>query len=367
MCFLQHIRTGWSDHFEGYPTTTLGPQQYTSRQNPSVTNVYVSNCLFNACSSSGNGGALYCTSVTCLLIESSSFFSCKTSSSNGGAIYFSNTNDGECVLYKACGNDCSSTYTSGYPDSQFAYLYVKNAASSKNYVNYSSIARCINEISKSRYVIRIHYGRICFPSVNFSMNKCGWRSAMYCLPFSDSNSVTCSLLYSIFTDNIASSYNCIRFLKSNANHEIKFCNVIRNTQGSLSTEATIYTPGNLLIEDSCILENVADYIFYASSKTITLSKCTVDKTTSCGGFIIQNTVTKSFVLALNHVSTKHCSAEYDSAGYLTPVIQPSSSSTKTLYYCTFKRNFCQPHLSDLVSLMWVFMFNTIHPCCSVGL
>jgi hypothetical protein len=367
MSFLKHIRTAWNDFFEGSPTTTLVPKEYTSRQTPSVANVYVSNCLFNGCSSSSDGGALYCsTSVTYLLVESSSFLSCKTSSRYGGAIYFSNSG-GECVLHKVCGNDCHSTYTSGSSNGQFAYIYVKDTASSKNYVNYSSVVRCVNDISTSWYTLRIYNGNVCFPSVNVSMNKCAYRSGIYVTSFTDSNSVTCSFLYTSFTDNIASQYNCICFARSGPKYETKYCNILRNSQVS-SSDGTIYSNGNLLIADSCILENTASYIFYhgSSSYTTTLSNCTVDKTTATvGSLIIQKTVTKSFIHALNHISTENCKAEYDSAGTLTPITQPSSSSKKIMYYCTCKIFLCQPHLRDFVSLMWVFIFNIIHPSPSV--
>jgi hypothetical protein len=112
--------------------------------------------------------------------------------------------------------------------------------------------------------------------------------------------------------------------------EIKNCNILRNTQGILGTEGTIYSYGNLTIEDSCILENNANYIFRVSSTsyTSTLSNCTVDSTSGNENVITQNTVTKSFILALNHMSNLICQAEYDSAGTLTPIIQSPSPSKK---------------------------------------
>ena len=115
-----------------------------------------------------------------------------------------------------------------------------------------------------------------------------------------------------------------------------------------------------MIEDSCILENNADYIIYAySSYTLTFSNCTVDKTTTNTGILkIQNTVTKSFILALNHMSTEHCFAEYDSAGNLTPIIEQPTSK-KVICYCTYRNYFNQPHLRDFISLISVFMFNFI--------
>ena len=59
----------------------------------------------------------------------------------------------------------------------------------------------------------------------------------------------------------------------------------------------------------------------ASSSTIILSNCTVNKTTYNRNLVTQNTVTKSFILALNHISTQNCHSRYDYAGYLIPIIQ----------------------------------------------
>jgi hypothetical protein len=359
--FLVHFRTAWNDYYSTTNPTNYNSKTYTSRQTPVDTSVYISNCLFNGfTSTSGNGGALFCsTAVTYLLIESSSFFSCNTTSQYSGAIYFSN-NNGQSVLHKVCGNDCCSTY--GYnPHCQFAMITVNNAATSKNYVNYSSIARCVSEESRPHYVLRLGSGMICCPSVNMSMNKCYGRSAIHCYPFSDSNNFTCSLTYSSFTDNIATGYICFDLTTGGANYEIKSCNILRNSQVS-GSNGIIYISGNLKIEDSCILENNANCIFYQSSSyTITVSKCTVDSTSNNGYLTTQNTVTKSFILALNHMSTRNCRAEYDEVGMLTPIIHTPSPSNKQKNCCTGDRFFLHLQLRDFFSLISILLFNFIYP------
>jgi hypothetical protein len=348
------IRTAWNDHFPEANPTKYNSQTYTSRQTPSDANVHISNCLFKSMTSSSQGGALYCTSATYFLVDSTSFFSCKTSSSQG-AIFFSNTDSGQSVLFKVCGYDCCSA--SGY---LFAEMYVKFTASYKNNVNYSSISRCVN--SNANHILGIDRGKICCLSVNSSLNKCYEYSGISCWPLDDSNSVTCSFLYSSFADNNAADYMCICLFNSGLKKEIKSCNVLRNTQGSLGSYGTIYTNGKLNIEDSCILENAATNIFYqtSSSYTITLSNCTVDKTSNNGYLTIQNIVTKSFILALNHISTENCHSEYDSAGNLTPIIQTPSSSKKQILCFTRGEFFYQIRLSDSFSLTSVFIYHFIH-------
>ena len=350
--FRMHFRTLWSDFF-----TVTNPNFFTGRQTPSVTYVYFINCVFNSITSSSDGGALYCTSASYFLVESTSFFSCKTSTSQGGAIYFSSS--GHSVLYNVCGNDCCARTTS---DSyyQFAYICVSNVASYKNYVNYSSIARCVNERSDSYYTLRLDYAKILCPSVNMSMNKCAYRT-FYCYPYGDSKSVTCSFTYSTFTDIIASAYTTICLASGGANYEIKSCNILRNTQGSSGSQGTFYSAGNFIIKDSCIIGNNAYYIFFQSSPsyTTTLSNCTIDKITIYGYLITQNTVATSFILGLNHMSTRNCHAQYDAVGTLSPAIK-SSSSENQIHCYSGAGFFIQLPQESFLSLARVLTFNFIH-------
>jgi hypothetical protein len=344
--FLIHIRIAWNDYFTGTPTI-IQSKEYTSTQTLSSTRTHVSNCLFRSITSSSHGGALSCTSVTYLLVDSTSFISCKTSSDKGGGIYFYNS-AGQCVLDKVCGYDCFSTYT-GTSYDHFAHIYVMNGPSSKNYMNYSSIVQCVKMDSNSMYAVRSLYGKICYLSVNISMNKLNSRTGIICVPYKDSNSVTCSISYSTFADNIAIRYTCIFLWGSGSNYEIKSCNILRNMQGSPYSEGTILAAGNLMIKDSCILENNATYIFYAysSSYTITLSNCTVDSTSNNRNLIIMNTVTKGFILELNHISTRNCYAEYDMAVTQSPIIKTSSNPKKKIQ-------------RSAVSLASILFFNFIH-------
>jgi hypothetical protein len=216
--------------------------------------------------------------------------------------------------------------------------------------------------SNSQLILRLLYGKIYCPSVNISMNKCEYFSSICCDPFSDSNSVTCSITYSSFANNAVTGFTCIVLYTTGAKYEIKSCNILRNTQGYLNSYGTIATKGNLNIVDSCILENEADYIFYqqSSSYRITLSNCTVDTTSNNGYLSIQNTVTKSFILALNHIFTQNCHSEYDAAGKLTPIIQTPSSSKNQKHCYTCQKYRLMLHDEDIISLISILIFNFIH-------
>jgi hypothetical protein len=78
-------------------------------------------------------------------------------------------------------------------------------------MNYSSITRCVNENSGSYHTFRFYRGKIYFPAVNSSMNKCQYYPGFYSSQHSDSNSVTCSVSFSSFSDNNAFGYSCIYF------------------------------------------------------------------------------------------------------------------------------------------------------------
>jgi hypothetical protein len=344
--FIRHTRTAWENY-------------YSSRQNPTGSSIFVLNCLFNSFTSSNGGGALYCTSASYFLVESTSFFSCKTRDVWGGAIFFS-SDSGQSVLYNVCGNDCCSTYTSGNSHSHFAHISVYNVASYKNYVNYSSIARCVSAHSRSYYTLYLVYAKILCPSVNMSMNKCAYHT-FRCYPYSDSKSVTCSFTYSTFADIIASGYTTIYLNSDGANYEIKCCNILRNTQGSSGTQGTIYSAGNFIIKDSCIIGNNANYIFFQShpSYTTTLSNCTIDRITIYGFLITQNTVATSFILGLNHMSTRNCHAQYDAVGTLSPAIK-SPSSENQIYCYSGAGFFIQLPQESFLSLARVLTFNFIH-------
>jgi hypothetical protein len=356
--FLLNTKTAWNDYFPGIsPSQTYNSTFYSTKISPSGPNVYVSNSLFSRCISTSNGGAISSTTVKYLLIESTSFFSCSTNNQDGGAIYIRNSN--EIILYKVCGYDCCSTHTSD-GDGQFAYIYTSDTASDRISFNYSSITRCVGWESASYWTLYINKGKICLPSVNVSMNKCHYRSGILCYPYLYSNSVTFSLAYSSFIDNIATVRNCISSYTAGSMQEIKYCNILRNTQGNLGSVGTIASNGNLAISESCILENKADYIFYQeSSYTITLSNCTIDSTSNNGKLTIKNTVTKGFVLALNHMSTQNCNALYDSVGSLT-AIPPQPSQETIICYYTCRIIHYHARISDFFALICLFMFTFIH-------
>ena len=169
-CKVYCLKTTFADFYgSGYTNVNhfTGPEYTVSPQTPTSNYVYVHDCVFRSCTSSSNGGALYCVSsnnVIKLLVSRTSFTSCRTSSTQGGAIYFDSTTSGECILNKICGFDCSSTY-SRYSSGQFVFIYPKNDVAFKNHVNDSSFTRSSKLGAFPRYALCLYYGNILCPSV----------------------------------------------------------------------------------------------------------------------------------------------------------------------------------------------------------
>jgi hypothetical protein len=292
-----------------------------------------------------------------LLVEQTSFISCKTTSSYGGGIYFYSTTNGECILSKICGFDCSSKYSSG-GEGQFTYIYTRNSPTFKNHLNDSSITHSLNGYTGTLSAIFLWYGNILCPSVNSTNNVCYYYTALRTVPTPGTGSPTsetCCISYSSIVNNTASGHICIMIDRTSTSQRIDTCNIINNKQ-STSSFAIIYSNGNLLIKDSCIIGNDENNkIFYVSSCRITLSNCTIDDGVFTNGrysgdVTVIKTITKPFINALSHISTYHCDSYYDSYGTLTGKPNVPSKTSRCFMSCDSKYQ-----TNDLLSYM-KFMF-----------
>jgi hypothetical protein len=230
---------------------------------PSKSDVYISNCLFETCTSSTYGGAVSSssTSVNRMMIEGSTFTSCKTTNTRGGGIYFYNTNNGECVIFHTCCFDCSSKYsgTSYNTVGQYAFIQTKsNDASFKNEVNESTITGIKKESAVPYYALELAYSNIICSSVNITNNECYYYPALRCYPAVKTDIITCFIIYTSIVNNSAKGgYGCI-LLNTDSTQIISTSNIINNKQDS-SSYATILTYGNLCINESCIIGNNEGY------------------------------------------------------------------------------------------------------------
>jgi hypothetical protein len=362
------LKTAFDD-FYGPGNTNIKDYKntkYTGQITPTDQNVYVHDCVFQSCSSSSDGGAISCgNTVYKLLVEQTSFISCKTSSSNGGAIYFNSQTNGECILSRICGFDCSSTYSDSY--GQFSNTYTKNDVAYKNYINDSSITRSSNWKKGSYETLRLQYGNILCPSTNLTNNMCYYYTALLCWLTKGTGSpvsVTFCISYSSIINNTNSGgYGVFYHDNSVTSHCIDTCNIINNKQ-NISSYGAIIASGNLFIKDSCILgNNENDKVFYVSSSSskITISNCTIDDDIFtngryAGSVTIIKTITKTFINALSHISTHLCDSYFDSYGTLSAKPNVPSQISRCLLSCN-----CRYQTNDLLRYIQFIFLLTFLP------
>jgi hypothetical protein len=299
----------WNDYYSGSGTDY---SQKTQRLASFSGTAYIKNSLFDELLISGYGGSIYYSSSSSLLmlIESSTFVYCQ-STGLGGAIFFDNS--GQYVMVKVCGYGCKSTSYQAH----FEYVQVTNSISSKNEIH-DSVICCTTQTSQSHEIIH-HYGKIVYKQTNFSSNKCYSVASIYANPTSNGNSAASSISYISVSNNVVSYGNCI-YLSSSYLHEVDSCNFISNTDLS-SGYGLIKVSGSLNLRGSCILNNSATYVIYNDGgKTITVTNCTIDSTsTYYGSITFISTPKTSFINKIDHIETALCYAKYDSVGSLTVV------------------------------------------------
>jgi hypothetical protein len=326
---------------------------------PTDQNVFVHDCVFEDCTSSSNGALSCGNSIYKLLVYQTSFVSCWSRSSYGGAIYFDSTTNGECILCKICGFDCSST-NSGNSYGQFARINTKIYATYKNYVNDSSFSHSSNMNTDSYYVLCLNYGNILCPSVNLTNNLCYSFTAFYCYPTTGTGSPvsdTFYISYSSIVNNTANGYSCFYHHNSDSSQCIDTCNVINNKQ-TTSTYGTFYLYANLLIKDSCIIgNNKKNIVFYVSSGKMTISNCTIDDNIFTNGryygtVTVIKTITNTFINALSHIATQHCDSFFDSYGTLIGKTNVPHKNLRYLMSCNNKF----PFIDSLENVQFVFLY-----------
>jgi hypothetical protein len=359
------VKIAFSDFYgQSYsPREYKGPQ-YSQTVTPNENYVYVHDCVFSYCSSSSNGGALNCgNSVYKLLVEQTTFISCSTSDSYGGGIYFYSTTNGECVLSRICGFDCSST-GSGI----FAYINTKDDAAFKNHVYDSSFTHTLIKSGRPQRILYLTKGNVLCPSVNITNNECYYYPAFGFYPTISSVSDTCCISCSSIVNNTANGgWGCILFDGSTTSQRMDTCNIINNKQTIYSSyELTIWSSSNLLIKDSCILgNNAGKKVFYVSSGKVTISNCTIDddiisNARYSGSVSFTKMIERSFIHALSHISTQKCDSYFDSYGTLTAKPPGSPQRTKDRCFgCFTQCNIKNPTIDPFIIMELLFILTVI--------
>jgi hypothetical protein len=345
------------------PSEYKGPQ-YSQTETPNENYVYVHNCVFSYCSGSSNGGALNCeSSVYKLLVEQTTFISCSISSGYGGGIYFNSQTNGECVLNRVCGFDCSST-SSG----PFAYIYIKDDATFKNHVYDSSFTHTLIKSGSPLYTLCLSKGNVLCSSVNITNNECYHYTAFHSDPTMSSVSDICCISYSSIVNNTTNGgYGCMVLYVSATSQRIDTCNMLNNKQTVYSHfQITIWTSSNLLIKDTCFLgNNPGKKVFYVPAGKVTISNCTIDddiisKTRYYGSVTFTKIIERSFIHALPHISTQKCDSYFDSYGTLTgKPPDPPQRTRDRCFGCFTQYNIKNPIIDPFTIMKLLFILTMI--------
>ncbi|HPW67796.1 MAG TPA: hypothetical protein PLS84_12045, partial [Salinivirgaceae bacterium] len=127
----------------------------------------------------------------------------------------------------------------------------------------------------------------------------------------------CMSYDSIVNNTANGSYGCFYLRNLGSSHCIDACNIINNDQ-TATDYGTFIVEASLLVKDSCILgNNKENKVFYAiSSKTITISNCTIDDdifTSSryFGNVTVNKTIERTFNISLSHIATQGCDSYFE--------------------------------------------------------
>ena len=300
--------TDWDDYFDGYYTEY---RKITAGIYTGLTgNVYIFESLFDGLSGSSGGSVYYSSSSDSkMLIEDTTFIK-STSSSKGGAIFFGN--EGQYVASKVCSYGCSSS------NGLFEYIEITSLISCINQLLDSSI--CSSYSPNSYNTNYIYYGKILIKNNNISNNNCIWGSAERCNPSSNGDNIACSIKLVSFVNNTSNRGSIICICDSYFS-EMNTCNLISNinTASDSSSNYIILNSGKTNINNSCIINNSAVYLF-RNSNVISLTNCVIDHDyASSGTVVIYSTPKTSFINKIKLINTALCYASYDSYKSLTVI------------------------------------------------
>ena len=259
-------------------------------------NVLITNCHFQEISISGDGGAIYSTSLSKLLVETSAFVNC-SASYNGGAIYISK---GDCVISGVCGYHCIA-YSFSFSD-----VWQDGGEKEKNFVYDSSIVNCVTYDILTMYH---EQGFIDIKSVNLSDNEAIEESALYCAPSVVNNTYGTSVSYSSFANNNANAY-CLSldFWKEKANqYLVKNSNIIKNPKNAITNYQGTTTVIN------CTIKENKEPAFLGSYGSIILRECSIssDQIISTTWLDTSSIGEKTFINELSFLETESCHVNFD--------------------------------------------------------
>lgn len=201
-----------------------------------------------------------------LAVDRCIFENC-SSTGSGGAIYFKSTSSGTSHVCCTFAHLCDSGEMSG----NFAFIYTDGF--NENVFNLSSVSYSGHGITaKGVSPISIH-GSSSVGYVNSSMNDCFSNSGI-------ESRVYTMIIFSIFIDNAATDAHSVML---DGSGHLKSCNIMKNFQLNTVNGVIVATgSGDFSLSDCYIAENVNGLSIEFGTCKLTLTNCFIDKFTSDG-------------------------------------------------------------------------------------
>ena len=301
------------------------------------------------------------TSIELLVMECM-FNNCSTQG-NGGALHFDCNRNGTIALYKLCITFCYTLNVDSY--GQFALISI---ASNKNcLINLISYSKCspFHQSYNIYSSLYISYGKQNISNTNSSYNHASFHSSI-CIV----SPTNLSLYLSAFTyNNVKTYYNlCFQSSSSISRFYIEFCNIINNNSPD-TVGGVIYSDGGFVFND-CIFMYNSDYLF----SHYTGNKCYVNRGyifhhnnayvinpngyqsyLVFSGEIRNNLITPTYTIV--YFSTHFCHGDFMNGQELTPCITlpPIPTPAQTIPNCQSFDNSLKL-FSTFISIIYLSIF-----------
>jgi hypothetical protein len=293
---------------------------------PSSNNCFFKHSSFiNIHNSNSNGGAISLTSTNKInfIVFDALFSQCSADGYDCGAIDFSTK--GEIFMNFVCGYECQAN------SYHFSRCFTENTDNLNNLSHrFLSIHHC--GLQDKNDVLRFTYGHHQGFSSNISNNQCG----TYIHYFSNGYSGISSILYCLFSSNIASNLENFQFRGinlANSQYHISFCNFINNS--SLNSYL-FFSYASINYYTNCIFNiNKCKYLFYLETGSITLTESYIFSSYSSSlntkNSIIMTDSRSEFQNQFSFFNTAHCNNEQSTIiFFLNHFYNPSEISCKLI-------------------------------------
>lgn len=232
-----------------------------------VYDIYFSDLHFLSPNNETGGSAIFGSRKGLKLAVDRCIFENCSSTGSGGAIYFKSTSSGTSKICCTFAHLCDSTEMSG----NFVFIFTDGF--NENIFNLSSVSYSGHGVSaKGISPISIR-GSSSIGFINSSMNDCFCNSGI-------ESRVYTMIVFSIFVDNAATDAHSVML---DGSGHMRSCNIMKNFQLNTVNGVIVASgSGDFSLSDCYVAENVNGLSLEAGASKVTLRNCFFDKFTSDG-------------------------------------------------------------------------------------